>query len=345
MIIVMHHQAGQRETEAVLKRLATEGFQVHLSQGVKRTIIGVIGENTKVRLASLAIEAMPGVERVVPILHPFKLAGREFKQESTLIQIGDTTIGGKELQIIAGPCAVENKESLMEIAHQVKEAGATFLRGGAFKPRTSPYSFQGLEETGLKYLARAREITGLKIVTEVIDAKFVPMVASYADVLQVGARNMQNFQLLKALGKAERPVLLKRGPSATFEEWILAAEYIMTEGNFQVILCERGIRTFETYTRNTLDLSSVPVIKQLTHLPVVVDPSHGTGKWQLVTPMSQAAVAAGADGLIIEVHTCPSEALSDGPQSLTPENFRQLMAQVEKIALAVGRSLQVSPSC
>lgn len=340
MIVVMEHKAHQQEIEAVIEKLSKAGFQLHLSEGVSRTIIGVIGENTKERIAAMAVEAMPGVEKVVPILHPFKLAGRDFKPEATQVEIGDIVIGGTGIHVMAGPCAVENEEQLLTVANLVKQAGATILRGGAFKPRTSPYSFQGLGEEGLKLLAKAREATGLKIVTEVTAAEHIPVVVEYADILQIGARNMQNFHLLKEIGKTNKPVLLKRGPCATFEEWILAAEYIMAEGNFNVIFCERGIRTFETYTRNTLDISSVPVIKQLTHLPVVVDPSHGTGKWQLVKPMALAAIAAGADGLIIEVHPKPSEALSDGSQSLTPNNFMALMEELESVAQAVNRKLE-----
>lgn len=339
MIVVMQHQAAKQAVDAVLERLTKAGFQLHISEGVARTIIGVIGENTKERIAGMAVEAMPGVEKVVPILHPFKLAGKELKPEQSQIPVEELVIGGNEIQVMAGPCAVENEKQLLSVAHAVKKAGATILRGGAYKPRTSPYSFQGLEEEGLKLLAKARQETGLKIVTEVTGVEFLPFVVEYADILQIGARNMQNFQLLKAVGKTNKPVLLKRGASATFEEWILAAEYIMAEGNFNVIFCERGIRTFETYTRNTLDISSVPVLKHLTHLPVFVDPSHGTGKWQLVTPMALAAVAAGADGLMIEVHPTPSEALSDGPQSLTPENFVSLMEQVKAVAQAINRQL------
>lgn len=340
MIVVMQHQASQQSVDNVLDRLSKAGFQLHISEGVSRTVIGVIGENTKERLAGMAVEAMPGVEKVVPILHPFKLAGRDLKPEQSRIQVGDLVIGGKEIHVMAGPCAVENEEQLLSVAHGVKKAGATILRGGAYKPRTSPYSFQGLEEEGLKLLAKARRETGLKIVTEVTGVEFVSIVTEYADILQVGARNMQNFQLLKAVGKTNKPVLLKRGACATFEEWILAAEYIMAEGNFNVIFCERGIRTFENYTRNTLDISSVPVLKHLTHLPVIVDPSHGTGKWHLVTPMALAAVAAGADGLMVEVHPAPSEALSDGPQSLTLDNFLSLMEQVRAVAHAVNRQLE-----
>lgn len=337
MIIVMEVSASQKEVEAVRERLVQEGFSVHLSQGVARTIIGVIGERTQVMRLCLGV--MPGVEKVIPILNPFKLASREFRQENTKIRIGEHTLGGETVHLIAGPCAVEGREQLLETAFAVKQAGATFLRGGAFKPRTSPYSFQGLAEEGLEILAEAREKTGLLIVTEVMDARLVPMVADFADVLQIGARNMQNFFLLKEVARINKPVLLKRGSSATIEEWLMAAEYIMLGGNPQVILCERGIRTFETVTRNTLDLSAVPVVKHLSHLPVFVDPSHGTGKWWLVPPMAQAAVAAGADGLMIEVHPSPSDALSDGEQSLKPENFRALVAGVGNICRTVGRRL------
>lgn len=340
MIVVMHHLAAEKEIDNVLKQLVNAGFQYHLSKGVSRTIIGIIGEDTKKRVQGLAVEAMAGVDKVVPILQPYKLAGREFKPEATTIQIGDQLIGGSKLHIMAGPCSVESREQILVIADKVKKAGASFLRGGAFKPRSSPYSFQGLGEEGLKYLAEAKEMTGLKLITEVTTIEVLNLVAEYSDVLQIGARNMQNFQLLKAVGRMDKPVMLKRGPSATFEEWILAAEYIMAEGNFNVILCERGIRTFENYTRNTLDLSSVPVLKHLTHLPVIVDPSHGTGKWHLVKPMALAAVAAGADGLMVEVHPDPSQALSDGPQSLTPENFACLMKELRGVANAVKKRME-----
>ncbi len=337
MIIVMEASATKQEIEAVRTKLVQEGFSVHLSEGVARTIIGVIGDRT--RALSLSLGVMSGVEKVIPIINPFKLASREFQQEDTVIRVGKHALGGNEIHLIAGPCAVESREQLLETAFAVKEAGATFLRGGAFKPRTSPYSFQGLEEDGLEILAEAREKTGLAVVTEVMDPRQVPLVADYADVLQIGARNMQNFFLLKEVAKVNKPILLKRGPSATIEEWLMAAEYIMLGGNYQVILCERGIRTFETFTRNTLDLNAVPVVKHLSHLPVLVDPSHGTGKWWLVRPMAQAAIAAGADGIMVEVHPSPSEALSDGEQSLTPENFRALVAGIKDVASAVGRCL------
>ncbi|HEX3032624.1 MAG TPA: 3-deoxy-7-phosphoheptulonate synthase, partial [Bacillota bacterium] len=333
-----NHKAEQSEIDKVINRLKGAGFQIHLSEGVERTIIGAIGDKT--RLSEMAIEAMPGVDKIVPILQQFKLAGREFKQGDTIVKVGDLEIGGNTLQVIAGPCAVESRDQLLQVAREVKAAGATMLRGGAYKPRTSPYSFQGLEEEGLKILAEARQETGLPIVTEVVDPRTVDLVAAYADVLQIGARNMQNFFLLKEAAKANKPVLLKRGPSATIEEWLMAAEYIMAGGNYNVILCERGIRTFETYTRNTLDLNAVAAVKQLSHLPVLVDPSHGTGKWKLVEPMARASIATGADGLIVEVHCNPAEAVSDGPQSLTPDNFRVLMKEIRQIAPVMGKTLR-----
>jgi 3-deoxy-7-phosphoheptulonate synthase len=333
----MEASATAKEIEAVRSKLVNEGFSAHLSQGVSRTIIGVIGDRT--RAFNLSLGAMPGVEKVVPILNPFKLPSRDFQPENTEVRVGRHVIGGNEVHIIAGPCAVESREQILETAFAVKEAGATLLRGGAYKPRTSPYSFQGLQEKGLELLAEARSETGLLITTEVMDTGFVPLVAQYADILQIGARNMQNFFLLREVAKVDKPVLLKRGPSATIEEWLMAAEYIMLGGNHRVIMCERGIRTFENYTRNTLDLSAVAVIKKLSHLPVIVDPSHGTGKWWLVEPMARAAIAAGADGLMVEVHPSPSEALSDGQQSLTPENFRQLVAGVSGLSRAIGRRL------
>ncbi len=329
MIIVMEKFAIEADIEQVSERLKGLGFQVHLSQGVQRTIIGAIGEGIQENMDSFLV--LPGVENIVPIMQPFKLASREFQREPTVVKAGSVAIGDGSIQIIAGPCAVESREKYLEIAAMVKESGATMLRGGAFKPRTSPYSFQGLEQVGLEILAEARELTGLPVITEVMDPRMVDLVAEYADVLQVGARNMQNYFLLRELGRIDKPIMLKRGPSATIEEWIMAAEYIISSGNSQVILCERGIRTFEKYTRNTLDLSAVPLIKQLTHLPIIVDPSHGTGKWKLVEPMALAAIGAGCDGLMIEVHQNPSEALSDGPQSLTPDNFCQLVTKVRNI--------------
>jgi 3-deoxy-7-phosphoheptulonate synthase len=338
MIVVMEKGVSEEKLEKVLDYLQGKGFSLHLSRGIERTIIGILADKNQKQ--NLPLEALEGVEKVVPILSPYKLASREFKQEDTIITIGDIVIGGRELQIMAGPCAVESREQLLETAAIIKRGGAKILRGGAYKPRTSPYSFQGLEEKGLEYLAEAREATGLLIVTEVMDTKSVDLVSHYADILQIGARNMQNFPLLKEVGKTNKPVLLKRGLSATIEEWIMAAEYILAAGNNQVILCERGIRTFETYTRNTLDLSVVPVIKHLTHLPIIVDPSHSTGKWRLVNPMAKAAIAAGVDGLIIEVHPNPIEALSDGRQSLKPEKYYQLMDELEELANVMNRSLQ-----
>ncbi|MFZ5646864.1 MAG: 3-deoxy-7-phosphoheptulonate synthase [Bacillota bacterium] len=337
MIVVMNHLADKKDIDAVINKLEKSGFQIHLSEGVERTIIGAIGDKT--RLGGMALEAMPGVEKVVPILMPFKLASRNFKQENTIVRVGNIEIGGDTLHVMAGPCAVESKEQLMESALRVKEAGATILRGGAFKPRTSPYSFQGLEERGLEMLAEAREATGLYIVTEVMDPRTLPLVAQYADILQIGTRNMQNFFLLREVATTGKPVLLKRGLSATIEEWLMAAEYIISGGNQQVILCERGIRSFETYTRNTLDLTAIPILKHLSHLPVIVDPSHAIGKWRYVQPMARAAVAAGADGLLVEVHPNPAEALCDGPQSLTPENFRLLMDEVRQISRIMNRKL------
>ncbi|MGQ9755518.1 MAG: 3-deoxy-7-phosphoheptulonate synthase, partial [Desulfotomaculales bacterium] len=328
MVIVMAHNATEADIEAVVKKIELLGFRVHLSRGEERTIIGIIGDER--RLAGVALEAFPGVEAVLPILQPFKLASRIMREEGTVIQIGDVTIGGDTVQVMAGPCAVESREQLLRTAEEVRKAGARILRGGAYKPRTSPYAFQGLEEKGLEILAEAREMFGLLVVTEVMDPRTVPLVAQYADIIQVGARNMQNFFLLRELGKVDRPILLKRGLSATIEEWLMAAEYILSHGNPHVILCERGIRSFETYTRNTLDLSAVPIAKYLSHLPIIVDPSHGLGKWRFVTPMARAAIAAGADGLLVEVHPSPAEALCDGGQSLTPENFHKMMQEVRK---------------
>ncbi len=334
MVVVMKKGATPDQINAVNKRLLAAGFNVHRSEGVNRTILGAVGDRQRMEACSL--EAMPGVENVVSIMKPFKMASREFKTENTVIQVGEARFGDGSAPVIAGPCAVEGREQFIETAIAVKEKGALLLRGGAFKPRTSPYSFQGLGEEGLKIMAEAREITGLPIVTEVMDQKSVAMVAEYVDIIQVGARNMQNFYLLKEVGKFDKPVLLKRGLSATIEEWLMAAEYILDSGNSQVILCERGIRTFETYTRNTLDLSAIPLVKQLSHLPVIVDPSHGTGKRELIKPMSLGAVACGCDGLIIEVHSNPAEALSDGPQSLTPDDFGILMERVRSIQRVIS---------
>lgn len=339
MIIIMKPDATDDQIGHVTERLKKQGFGVHLSKGAERTVIGAIGDKSALQLET--IQMLPGVSEIVPIRKPYKLVSREFKIEDTVVKISDKlSIGQTEpIAVIAGPCSVENREGLLAAAEAVKKAGAAALRGGAFKPRTSPYSFQGLGEEGLKILKEAREKTGLPIVTEALDTREVELVARYSDVIQIGARNMQNFNLLREVGKAGKPVLLKRGAGATIEELLMSAEYVLSEGNRNVILCERGIRTLETYTRNTLDLSAVPVIKKLSHLPVIVDPSHGTGKWDLVAPLAKAAIAAGADGLIIEVHPHPDEAFSDGPQSLKPETFAKLMAELKLVAKAVGRSL------
>ena len=339
-IIVLTPGATEKELKHLVKKLKGRGLQVNISKGTERTIIGVIGDTSKITEdEENGIRVMPGVEDVMRILKPYKLASREFKGKDTTINVSGCLIGGRKIQVIAGPCAVENKTVLMAIAAKVKEAGATFIRGGAFKPRTSPYSFQGLGEEGLKYLADARKKTGLPVVTEIMDPRDMEILVKYADIIQIGTRNMQNFRLLLEVGISSKPVLLKRGLSATIKEWLMAAEYIMSRGNQNVILCERGIRTFETATRNTLDLSAVPVLKKLTHLPIFVDPSHGVGRWDLVAPMAKAAVAAGVDGLIIEVHTNPEEALSDGEQSLRPQDFNKLMKELKPIAAAVGREI------
>ena len=336
-IIIMQAHATEVEKGAVIKRVEEKGLNVHLSEGDERTIIGLIG-NTRI-IDREVIERMSGVDRVVPVLKPYKLAGRDFHPKDTTFNVGDHLVGGNGLLLMAGPCSVESRSQIIETAHAVKEAGAHVLRGGAFKPRTSPYSFQGLGEEGLRYLAEAREETGLPVVTEVMEPELVPMVADYADVLQIGARNMQNYPLLHAAGESHHPVLLKRGMSSLMEEWLMCAEYILSHGNNRVMLCERGIRTFETYTRNTFDINAIPVIKQLSHLPVIADPSHATGKWEYVSAAARAAVAAGADGLIIEVHPRPEDALSDGGQSLKPERFAELVRQMRAIALAVQREI------
>ncbi|MDR7867425.1 MAG: 3-deoxy-7-phosphoheptulonate synthase [Sporomusaceae bacterium] len=330
MVIVMKHDATDSHISHVVGRVEAAGLSTCLSRGQDRTLIGIVGD--KRLIVTLPVEAFPGVEKVLPVTDSYKLASRQFRPEASVIDVGGVEIGGGKLVVMAGPCAVESRTQLLEAAEIAREGGAQFLRGGAFKPRTSPYSFQGLERQGLEYLAEARDATGLKIVTEVVDVTSVAMVAEYADVLQVGARNMQNFKLLQAVGQAGKPVLLKRGIAATISEWLHAAEYILSEGNFRVMLCERGIRTFEEYTRNTLDLSAVVAAKKLSHLPVVVDPSHGTGRRELVGPMALAAVAAGADGLMVEMHPNPAEALSDGPQSLDPNQYRELMAAVFSLA-------------
>ena len=337
MIVVMQRGASQEQTDAVIARLEQLGFRPHPIFGVAKTVIGAIGERTQNAMECL--ELLAGVERVVPIMQPYKLASRELVDHDTTVEVAGRIIGGRKLTLIAGPCAVESCSQLLETAHAVAEAGATFLRGGAYKPRTSPYSFQGMEEEGLEILARAREEVGLPVVTEVVNPADVPLVCQYVDLLQIGARNMQNFTLLREVGKSKKPVILKRGLAATVEEWLMAAEYILSEGNYNVILCERGIRTYETATRNTLDISAIPLVKQHSHLPILADPSHASGRWRLVEPLARASVAAGADGLMIEVHPNPSEALSDGPQSLRPENYAALVQNLKALALACGREV------
>jgi len=337
MIIVMSHNATRQEIDNVEQKLSQLGFKTHPIFGDIKTVIGAIGDKRLLNAAEIA--SMPGVENIVPIMKPYKLASRELKQNSTIVDVGGVLIGGDNIVVMAGPCAIESEKGFLETAAAVKEAGARILRGGAFKPRSSPYSFHGLEEEGLKIMALAREATGLKIVTEVVDTRDVELVCNYTDIVQIGARNMQNFRLLQEVGSSGKPVLLKRGMSATIEEWLMAAEYVMASGNSDVILCERGIRTFETATRNTLDMSSIPVVKELSHLPIIVDPSHAAGTWKYVGALAKGAVATGADGLIIEVHPDPLTALSDGPQSLRPAKFAQLMKELEPVAKAVGRSI------
>jgi len=335
MIIVMKNGATEKQVTSVVSRVESLGYRAHLSQGEERTIIGVIGDDRPIDRGQF--ELLDGVEKCVPILRPFKLASRDMHPLDTILDIRGVKVGGPQIVIMAGPCAVESRSQILEIAHAVKEAGAHMLRGGAYKPRTSPYSFQGLGEEGLALLAEAREATGLPIVTEVMSPEKVDLVKSYADVLQIGARNIQNYALLHAVGEARHPVLLKRGMMSTIEELLMSAEYILSHGNNQVMLCERGIRTFEKYTRNTTDINAIPVLKQMSHLPVIIDPSHGTGKWEYVTPVARAGIAAGADGVIVEVHPRPEEAASDGAQSLKPEKFAQLVRQVKRIAEAIDR--------
>jgi 3-deoxy-7-phosphoheptulonate synthase len=329
--------SSQDEVSRVANRIEASGLKANISKGIEHTVIGVLGQVFP-ELRDI-LELLPGVDQVIPVSKPYKLASREFHPQDTIIEINGVAIGGNEIVVMAGPCAVESEEQLMSTAHAVKAAGATVLRGGAFKPRTSPYQFRGLGENGLKILAQASKETQMPVITEVISPEHVDLVAKYADILQIGARNMQNFILLDEVGKIKKPVLLKRGLSSNIQEWLLAAEYILAQGNEQVILCERGIRTFETYTRNTMDLSAIPIIEKVSHLPIIADPSHATGKWYLVTPLALAAVAAGADGLLIEVHPNPDLALADGPQSLTFENFRLLMSQLLPIAEARNRRL------
>ena len=338
MIIVLKPEATEAQINHITDRIQKLGLTPHLSKGTERTIIGVIGPEDILRVTPL--EVFPGVERVIPVLAPYKLVSREFKKEDSIIDVGKgVLIGGRKVEIMAGPCSIENLDTLYGIGEAIKKTGAKILRGGAFKPRSSPYSFQGLGEEGLKYLKEVGDKLGLVTVTEVMDPRDVELVARYADILQIGARNMQNFNLLREVGGTKKPVLLKRGLSSTVKEMLMSAEYILSGGNFNVILCERGIRTFEDSTRNTLDISAIPVVKQLSHLPVIIDPSHAAGKWGLVAPLAKASVAAGADGLIIEVHSHPEDALSDGAQSLLPSNFDQLFKELQLIAKAVKREL------
>jgi 3-deoxy-7-phosphoheptulonate synthase len=335
MLIVMDAAATAEDVRRVVQTVESLGLAAHPIPGTQRTAIGITGNRGAVEPA--AFENLPGVAEVIPVSAPYKLVSREAKKENTVVSVGGVPVGGKRLAVVAGPCAVESEAQAMETAHAVRDAGAALYRGGAFKPRTSPYSFQGLGEEGLKILAKVRRETGLPIVTEVLDTETAELVAEHADCLQVGARNMQNYSLLRRLGRLGKPVLLKRGMSATIEELLLCAEYLLAEGNYQVILCERGVRTFADHTRNTLDLSAVPYVQRISHLPILVDPSHGTGKRQKVLPLSRAAVAVGADGLLIEVHAHPEQALSDGPQALLPEMFVELMRQVRLLAPVIGR--------
>ena len=338
MIIVLRPEATEDEIKHIIEKVKKIGLTPHISKGTERTIIGVIGPEDVLRVTPL--EVFPGVEKVIPVLAPYKLVSREFRPEDSVVDLGKgVKIGANKVIIMAGPCAVENLDTLYEIASEVKRSGATVLRGGAFKPRTSPYSFQGLGEEGLKYLNKVGNELGLITVSEVMDPRDVKLVASYVDILQIGARNMQNFNLLKEVGLSKKPVLLKRGMSNTVKELLMSAEYILSGGNFNLILCERGIRTFEDSTRNTLDISAVPIVKQLSHLPIIVDPSHAAGKWGLVPALSKAAVACGADGLIIEVHSHPEDAMSDGAQSLNPSNFSNLMQELKILAKTIGREL------
>lgn len=337
MIIVMKPEATVEDLNAVKDKIKSAGLDYHLSQGSSRTIVGVIGDKKKI--ATLQMNSFSGVEKTVSITEKYKLVSREFKKEDSVIDVGGVKIGGGHFAVMAGPCSVESREQLLEAAQAVKACGAQFLRGGAFKPRTSPYDFQGLGVEGLKMMRSVADEVGLKVVTEIVNINDLDTICQYTDMLQIGARNMQNFQLLKDVGFTKKPVLLKRGLSATISEWLNAAEYIASGGNYNIVLCERGIRTYETFTRNTLDLSAVAAVKELSHLPIIVDPSHGTGRWQMVQPMARAAVAAGADGLMIEVHPHPEVALSDGDQSLKPENFKIVMDEVRQIAKIMGKTL------
>jgi len=338
MIIVLKPEATQAQVNHIIDKVKKLGLTPHVSKGTERTIIGVIGPEDILRVTPL--EVFPGVENVIPVLSPYRLVSREFKKEDSVVDLGrGIKIGGKNIVVMAGPCAIENPDILYEIARQVKASGATVLRGGAFKPRTSPYSFQGLGEEGLKMLKKVGQELGLATVSEVMDPRDVGLVADYVDLLQIGARNMQNFNLLKEVGMTKKPVLLKRGMASTVKDMLMSAEYILSGGNFSVILCERGIRTFEDSTRNTLDVSAVPVVKQLSHLPIIIDPSHAAGIWGLVPALAKAGISAGADGLIIEVHSHPEEAVSDGAQSLIPSNFNKLMGELKKVAQAIGRGI------
>jgi 3-deoxy-7-phosphoheptulonate synthase len=338
MIVVMEPSATEEDIQGVEEKVQSVGFQPHPDHGEHQTVIGVVGDGEREILLN-SLGAFPGVEQVIEITKPYKLSGKEFKSEPTVVDIDGVKVGGDNFTFMAGPCSVESKEQLFEAAEAAKAGGAEMLRGGAFKPRTSPYSFQGLKEKGLKYLAEAREKTGLKIVTEVMDPREVELVAEYADVLQIGARNMQNYPLLREVGKTDTPVLLKRAMTGTYREFLLAAEYVMAGGNYDVMLCIRGIRTFVQETRYTLDLSALPVLRELTHLPIIVDPSHSTGSWKYVPSISKGALATGADGLLIEIHPDPQNALSDGPQSLKPNKFKQMVEEMEPIAEAVGKNL------
>jgi len=337
VIIVLRDDATPGDREALIRRLSRLGMTVHESEGMGGRILGVVGDEDL--LHSQSLDSSPGVERVVPLTKPYKLASREFRPDGHVVHVGPVAVGGEKVVVMAGPCSVENRADFLDVARRVKAAGATIVRGGAFKPRTSPYSFQGLGKEGLQILAEARDETGLRVVTEVMDPRDVDLVASYADILQIGARNIQNFNLLKEVGKIRKPILLKRGLMTTLTEFLMSAEYIMSNGNYEVILCERGIRSFDNATRNLLDLTAIPVLHAWTHLPVIADPSHGTGKWRWVPPMARAAVACGADGLMVEVHATPEAAFSDGDQSLLPEKFAEMMRDLRKVAKAVGRTL------
>ncbi len=337
MIIVMKPDAAKKDIEHVLKTIRDMKLRPHISKGKERTIIGAIGDERN--LANIPLTTFAGVEKVMPILSPYKVVSREFKKENTLIKINGVTIGGKKVIIMAGPCSIEGRDMLLAIGKSVKSSGAAILRGGAYKPRTSPYSFQGMGKEGLELLKEAKHLLKMPVVTEIMDTKDIDLISDYTDIFQVGARNMQNFSLLKELGATNKPILLKRGLSATIKELLMSAEYIASKGNDKIILCERGIRTFETETRNTLDLNAIPVLKKLTHLPVIVDPSHGTGRRDIVATMSMAAIAAGADGIIVEVHQQPEKALSDGEQSLKPDEFRQMVKAIDRIARAIGRTV------